>query len=116
MISDYLYGDKALPPCHEKGLAGVFSYFLKTHVLPNIGFKSQSIKMHDSEVFKIFDETENANKIGMFDVFSKLSHKTKNSLVDSDKDTTMTFREFALALKVCVLFFMLERGNNTLLF
>lgn len=102
LISNYVYGDKALPPCHEKGLAGVFSYFLKTHVLSNIDFKMQTVKMQDLEVFKIFDEMENSNKLGMFEVFSKLSHKTKKSLPDSEKDKTMTFREFSLVLKVSV--------------
>ncbi len=78
----------------------MFASFLKRYVLPNIEFKSIEIKSEDSQYYQIFEELENENKIGMFDMFSKFARKTIKSLPESDKDLTFTIREFSFIMKV----------------
>ena len=56
--------------------------------------------MNTNAFMNLFTEIEGENKDKMNGVFNELAHKTGKSLVDSLKDHTLLFREFAILLKV----------------
>lgn len=100
LVSHHIYGNTPNLPVFEKGLAGSFSYFLKTHILDHVTFKADPITIHDDQCFTMFQDFEETYKSEMNHLFNSLSHKTGKSLKNSIKDNTFTFREFALMLKV----------------
>lgn len=49
---------------------------------------------------QIFLEHENANLANLITIFNQVSHHNHNRLAQSQKDCTLTYREFILMLKV----------------